>query len=102
MVGKFNSPLQWTQNHGKLIVAGTLENCTPGDRIRIEVTNLTQNGKSVSCNDDFTMPLSGPLAWEMDVSAPFVTGTASGSAVATNRDQPSQNFSWTQPDIGIA
>jgi hypothetical protein len=101
MLGRFNDTLQWTQGRGKLIVAGTLSDCTPGDEVRIEAS-LSQNGRSVSCNDDFTMPRSGPLAWEMDVSAPFVTGTASGSAVATNRDIPSQTFSWQQPSIGIA
>ena len=66
------------------------------------MTSLTQNGQTVHCQDDFKMPPSGPLAWQMDVSAPFVTGTASGAACATNRNQPSQTFSWQQPSIGIA
>ncbi len=99
MLGRFNDTLQ--MSNGKLMVAGTLSDCTGGDKVRIEAT-LTQNNKSVSCHEDFQMPASGPLQWEMDVSAPFVMGTASGSAVATNRDQPSQNFSWQQPNIGIA
>jgi hypothetical protein len=97
MFGRFNSALSWSpDNDGKLIVAGTLDNCTPGNKVRIEVTSLRQNGDSVSCNDDFTMPQAGPLEWAMDVSAPFAAGPASGSAIAVNRDQPNQSFSWSQ------
>ena len=77
MLGRFNDTLQ--MSNGKLIVAGTLSDCTAGDKVRIEAT-LTQSNKSVSCHEDFQMPPSGPLQWEMDVSAPFVMGTASGSA----------------------
>lgn len=100
MFGRFNSTLEW-EDRGKLIVAGTLDNCTPGNKVRIEVTSLTQNGQSVHCKDDFTMPQAGPLDWAMDVSAPFGTGPATGAAIATNRDQPNQTFSWSQ-DVAIA
>jgi hypothetical protein len=96
MFGRFNSRLEWSEDRGKLIVAGTLDNCTPGNKVRIEVTSLAQNGESVHCSDDFMMPQAGPLAWEMDVSAPFESGPATGAAIATNRKQPSQHFSWSQ------
>jgi hypothetical protein len=95
MFGRFSSTLDWA-SPGKLIVGGTLDNCTPGNKVRIEVTSLTQNSESVHCKDDFTMPQSGPLDWTMDVSVDFDTGPATGAAIATNRDQPNQTFSWSQ------
>jgi len=98
MVGKFDTTFAWAQP-GKLIVSGTLEGCSPGAEVRIAVPTLRQNGDTVHCHEDFTMPGDGSaLHWQMDVSTHFHTGTASADATATNRDDPSQTFSWSAPD----
>ena len=98
MVGKFDSTLHMT--NGKLFVTGTLENCA-GGKVNIQA-GVTQKGKVVSCDQTFDVTTS-PFPWSMDVSAPFVAGTAAAaSALATDKNGASQPFPWNKGDIAIA
>ena len=63
---------------------------------------VTQKGEVVSCHQTFTVT-SDPFPWSMDVSAPFVAGTAAAaSALATNQNAPGPPFPWNKADIAIA
>ena len=98
MVGKFDNTLRMT--NGKLFVTGTLEQCA-GSQVRIQA-GVTQKGEVVSCHQTFTVT-SDPFPWSMDVSAPFVAGTAAAaSALATNQNGSGQPFPWNEANIAIA
>ena len=56
----------------------------------------------MSCHQTFTVT-SDPFPWSMDVSAPFVAGTAAAaSALATNQNGSGQPFPWNEANIAIA
>jgi hypothetical protein len=98
MIGRFNPTLFFTPGTNKLNVAGTLDCDAPdaGKRVRIHAT-LNQNGDDVACHEDFMLPNPpAPLAWTMEVSSDFTTGTADGDATATVRD--GNSFAWEAPD----
>jgi hypothetical protein len=112
MVGKIDSPLFIAHGTDTLTITGTVEDldqvgASTGDEVLVEVLELCQGSRKVSCNRKFpVVDPTVPLAWSMVVSAShFVSGAADSSdskATLKPRHGGSEpSTKWKQPDPAI-
>ena len=111
MVGKIDDELFIARGSDTLTITGTVSNldgAQVGDEVLVEVLELKQGTRKVSCNRKF--PVVDPnvdLVWSMVVSAShFDTGpVASSNSKATVRHQSGggdgATTQWQQPEPAI-